>query len=70
MNGSSFEYTWTPFTQQFFVPNLVEIDPVVMEENILKILWMISDFFKIILPQTEENHTTCIQTIKVLNLLA
>ena len=29
----SFEQTWIPFTQEYFVPNLVEIDPVVLEKK-------------------------------------
>ena len=36
MNGSSFEQTWIPFTQGCFVPNLVEIGPVVLEKKIFK----------------------------------
>ena len=34
MNGYIFEYTCTPFTQRCFVPNLVEIGPVVLKKNI------------------------------------
>ena len=32
VNGSSFEQTWIPFTQRYFVPSLVEIGPVVLEK--------------------------------------
>ena len=32
--GSSFEETWIPFTQGWFVPSLVEIGSVVMEKKI------------------------------------
>ena len=32
-NCSSFEQTWIPFTQGCFVPNLVEIAPVVLEKK-------------------------------------
>ena len=31
--GPSFEQTWIPFTQGYFVPSLVEIDPVVLEKK-------------------------------------
>ena len=31
--GPSFEQTWIPFTQGYFVPNLVEIGPVVLEKK-------------------------------------
>ena len=31
--SSSFEQIWIPFTQGCFVPNLVEIDPVVLEQK-------------------------------------
>ena len=31
--GHSFEQTWIPFTQEYFVPSLVEIVPVVLEKN-------------------------------------
>ena len=34
--GSSFEQTWTPFTQRCFVPSIVEIDPVDLEQKINK----------------------------------
>ena len=34
LHGSSFEKTWIPFTQGWFVPNLVEIGIVVLEEEI------------------------------------
>ena len=33
LNGSSFKQTWTPFTQGCFVPSLVEIGPVVPQED-------------------------------------
>ena len=36
LNGSSFEQTQIPFTQGFFVPNLVEIGPVVLGEKNFK----------------------------------
>ena len=32
--GFSFEQTWIPFTQGWFVPRLVEIGPVVLEKKI------------------------------------
>ena len=32
--GPSFEQTWIPFTQEFFVPTLFEIGPVVLEKMI------------------------------------
>ena len=31
--GPSFEKTWIPFTQGYFVPSLVEIGPVVLEKK-------------------------------------
>ena len=31
--GPSFEQTWIPFTQGYFVPSLVEIGPVVLEKK-------------------------------------
>ena len=31
--GPSFEQNWIPFTQRWFVPSLVEIDPVVLEKK-------------------------------------
>ena len=31
--GPSFEHTWIPFTQGYFVPSLVEIGPVVLEKK-------------------------------------
>ena len=34
---SSFEQTWIPFTQGCFVPSLIEIGPVVLEEILEKI---------------------------------
>ena len=39
--GPSFEHTWIPFTQGCFEPSLVEIDPVVLE-NELK-MWKVYD---------------------------
>ena len=36
--GPSFEKTWMPFTQGYFVPNFVEIGPVVLEKK-MKSLW-------------------------------
>ena len=33
----SFEHTWIPFTQEWFVPSLVEIDPVVLDKKIFKL---------------------------------
>ena len=33
---SSFEETWIPFTQECFVPRLVEIGPFVLEKMIFK----------------------------------
>ena len=32
--GPSFDQTWIPFTQGYFVPSLVEIGPVVLEKKI------------------------------------
>ena len=32
--GPSFQQTWIPFTQGYFVPSLVEIGPVVLEKKI------------------------------------
>ena len=32
MQGPSFVQTWMPFTQEFTVPRLVEIGPVVLEK--------------------------------------
>ena len=32
--GPSFEQTWIPFIQEYFVPSLVEIGLVVKEKNI------------------------------------
>ena len=32
-HGPSFEQTWIPFTQEYFVPSLVEIGPVVLEKK-------------------------------------
>ena len=43
-NGPSFEQTWIPFTQGYFVPSLVEIDPVVLEKKIFQICQCISQF--------------------------
>ena len=34
--GPSFEQTWIPSTEEFFVGRLIEIDPVVLEKKILK----------------------------------
>ena len=34
--GPSFEQTWIPFTQGWFVPSLVEIGPAVLEKKIFK----------------------------------
>ena len=34
--GPSFEQTWIPFTQGYFVPSLVEIGSVILEKKILK----------------------------------
>ena len=34
--GPSFEQTWIPFTQEYFVPSLVKIGPVVLEKTIFK----------------------------------
>ena len=34
--GPSFEQTWIPFTQGWFVPGLVKIDPVNLEKNAFK----------------------------------
>ena len=31
--GPSFEQTWIPFTQGYFVPSLVEIGSVILEEK-------------------------------------
>ena len=39
-NGSSYQQSWIPFTQGCFMPNLVEIGPVVLEK--MKI-WKIYD---------------------------
>ena len=39
--GPSFEETGIPFTQGWFVPSLVEIDPVVLE-NRMK-MWKVYD---------------------------
>ena len=33
-SGSSFEWTWIPFTPGCFMPSLIEIDPVVLEKKI------------------------------------
>ena len=33
--GPSFEQTWIPFTQECFIPSLVEIGPAVLEKKIL-----------------------------------
>ena len=38
---SSFEQTWFPFTQECFVPNLVEISPVVLEKEMK--MWKVYD---------------------------
>ena len=32
-SGHSFEQTWIPFTQEYFVPSMVEIGPVVLEKK-------------------------------------
>ena len=40
--GLSFEQTWKPFTQRWFMPSLVEIGQVVLEK---KIFWIFSIFF-------------------------
>ena len=37
----SFEQTWIPFTQGFFVPSLFEIGPVVLEKKIK--MWKVYD---------------------------
>ena len=42
--GASFEQTWIPFTQECFVPSLVEISPVVLKKKIFKILLMYFKF--------------------------
>ena len=39
--GPSFDQTWIPFTQGCFVPTLVEISPVVLEEKIQ--MWNVYD---------------------------
>ena len=33
---TSFEQTWMSFTQGCFVPSLIEIGPVVLQNNVLK----------------------------------
>ena len=38
---SSIEQTWFPFTQECFVPNLVEISPVVLEKEMK--MWKVHD---------------------------
>ena len=37
----SFEQTWIPFTQGYFVPSLVEIGPVVLEKKMK--MWKVDD---------------------------
>ena len=39
--GPSFEQTWIPFTQRWFVFSLVEIDPVVLEKKMK--MWKVND---------------------------
>ena len=34
MHGPSFEQIWIPFTQEYFMPNSVDIDQAVLEEKI------------------------------------
>ena len=41
LSGSSIEHTWIPFTQGRFVPNLVEIDPVVLGKKMK--MWKVYD---------------------------
>ena len=41
LNGSSFEQSWIPFTQECFVPNLVEIGQVVLEKKMK--MWKVYD---------------------------
>ena len=47
--GPSFEHTWIPLTQGCFVPSLVEIGPVVLEEKILNFIHVFL-YFLIISP--------------------
>ena len=49
-NGSLFEQTWITFNQRSFVPQLVEIGQVVLEEIIFLILSMHFRYFIIISP--------------------
>ena len=44
-NGSSFEQTWIPFTQECFVPSLVGICTVVLEEKFFLISSMYFHYF-------------------------
>ena len=46
--GPSIEQTWIVYNQGSFVPSLVEISPVVLEEEILKIL--LKNYLLIIFP--------------------
>ena len=39
--GSSFEQTWIPITQEYFVPSLDEISPMALEKRSFRYLWII-----------------------------
>ena len=47
----SFEQKWVPFTQECFVPSLVEISSVVLEKKIFLISLMYFHYFVIISPR-------------------
>ena len=44
--GSSFEQTWIPFTEECFVPSLVEFGPVVLEKylNFVNVFSLFSNY--------------------------
>ena len=37
VRGSSFKQTWNPFIKECFVPTLIEIGPVILENKIFKV---------------------------------
>ena len=43
--GPSFEQTWLPFSQGWFLSRLVEIDPLVLEKKIFNLSMYIRNFF-------------------------
>ena len=51
--SSSFEQFWIPFTQRWFVPSLVEIDPVVLEKKMK--MWKVLTTMTMTTTRTTDN---------------